>query len=668
MSEAQSSVHELQSELAALRARLAELEEAERQRTRANAALGEGEAPHRGLFDRVPVGLYRTTPAGRFSAVNPALVRMLRYPDRDTLLKSDVRSLYVEPDQRQRLLREIDRSSVALDLEFELRRYDGTEIWVKENARAVAGPDGAVLFYEGSLEDVTERKRVEAALRLSEERFRTLVENMPIGVYRTTPDGRILQANPALVAMLGYSSFEELAVRNLEQEGFEPGYPRSQFRDRLNRDGVITGMEAAWTRKDGSTIFVRENATLTRLTDGQVVYDGTAEDISDRKRAEEELLETKRQLDHLLRSSPAVLYGCGPGPGYPTTFISENISGLLGYHPRQFYDHPRFWQSRIHPDDVARVLDKLSSIEPGTPISYEYRFQHSDGHYVWLHDRVTPSHDASGEICGLVGSWFDITDRRQAEEARERAEAQLRQSQKLQAVGQLAAGVAHDFNSLLMVILGNIELLKGRRKDKAGDTESVDSSAWEQILNAIERGRALVQKLLVFGRTQKSKPQLVDPNRLITETEAMLRSIVGRRVKIRKTLDPAVKYINADPGQIEQAIMNLVLNARDAMPDGGTLTIETVNVDLDDTCAAAGGEVATSGHVMIAVGDTGVGMSEETRQRLFEPFFSAKPVDKGAGLGLSIVHGIVKQAGGHIEVTSELGKGAVFTLYFPAAE
>lgn len=668
MSEAQLSVHKLQAELAALRARLAELEKAERQRSLPNAAPGEGEARYRDPFDRVPVGLYRTTPAGRFSAVNPALVRMLRYPDRDTLLESDVRSLYVEPGVRQRLLREIDRNGVALDLEFQLRRYDGTHIWVKENAQAVTGPDGAVLFYEGSLEDVTERKQVEAALRASEERYRTLIENMPIGVYRTTPQGQILQANPALVAMLGYSSFEELAARNLEKEGFEPGYPRSQFRERLSRDGVITGMEAAWTRKDGSTIFVRENATLTRRTDGQVFYDGTAEDISDRKRAEEELLETKRQLDHLLGSGPAVLYSCGLGPGYPTTFISENIFGLLGYRPRQFYDHPRFWQSRIHPDDVARVLDKLSSIEQEEPLSYEYRFRHSDGHYVWLHDRVTPSRGAGGEVCGLVGSWFDITDRRQAEEAREHAESQLRQSQKLQAVGQLAAGVAHDFNSLLMVILGNIELLKGRRKGKTGDTDSIDSSAWEQILNAIERGRTLVQKLLVFGRAQKSKPQLVDPNRLITETETMLRGIVGRRIKVRKILDPVVKYINADPGQIEQAIMNLVLNARDAMPEGGTLTIVTANADLNDAYVATADEAATAGHVMITVSDTGVGMSEEIRQRLFEPFFSAKPVDKGSGLGLSIVHGIVKQAGGHIKVTSELGKGSVFRLYFPAAE
>jgi signal transduction histidine kinase len=334
---------------------------------------------------------------------------------------------------------------------------------------------------------------------------------------------------------------------------------------------------------------------------------------------------------------------------------------------QRFYDDRHFWRAQIHPDDVARVLAELSTIQHGEPVSYEYRFRHADGRYVWLHDKVVPSRDSDGSVSGLVGSWFDVTARKQAEEERERLESQLRQSQKLQAIGQLAAGVAHDFNSLLMVMLGNIELMLGRRKrGKGGDADSPDKPALEQMLEAVERGRTLVQKLLAFGRTQRAKPRILDLNRIIADMDAMLRGLLDKNVKLRTRRARDLKHIRADAGQMEQAIMNLVINARDAIPGGGTLGIETANVLLDEAYAAKHTEARPGAYVLLAIRDTGHGMSKVTLERLFEPFFSTKPVDKGTGLGLSIVHGIVKQAGGHIEVTSKLGKGSVFKLYFPA--
>ena len=262
-----------------------------------------------------------------------------------------------------------------------------------------------------------------------------------------------------------------------------------------------------------------------------------------------------------------------------------------------------------------------------------------------------------------------MTARKQAEQERAHLEGQLRQSQKLQAIGQLAAGVAHDFNSLLMVLLGNLELLQRRReKAEPARTDRAEEAAMEQMLAAVERGRKLVQNLLAFGRTHKTKPQNLDVNQTIANMDAILQGLLEGRIELHTNKAPNLKPIHADAGQIEQAVMNLVINARDAMPEGGTLEIETANVLLEQAYVAAHADAKPGPHVLIAVRDTGHGMTSSTLERLFEPFFTTKPVDKGSGLGLSIVHGIVNQAGGHIEVKSQSGEGSEFELYFPAVE
>jgi signal transduction histidine kinase len=188
------------------------------------------------------------------------------------------------------------------------------------------------------------------------------------------------------------------------------------------------------------------------------------------------------------------------------------------------------------------------------------------------------------------------------------------------------------------------------------------------ILNSIEGGKSLINKLMEFGRTQSSKPQWIEPNHLLSATLTMLRGLLGKHIEIEEDFATDIKRISVDPGQLEQVVVNLALNARDAMPQGGTLTVRTRNVAIDRSYAASHPDAALGAHVMIGVQDTGSGMNQETRERLFEPFFSTKPVDKGSGLGLSVVHGIVTQAGGHIEVESEPGQGSLFKLYFPAVE
>jgi signal transduction histidine kinase/ActR/RegA family two-component response regulator len=274
----------------------------------------------------------------------------------------------------------------------------------------------------------------------------------------------------------------------------------------------------------------------------------------------------------------------------------------------------------------------------------------------WVEVKGTIRHDESGAPDSVLGVSIDVTDRR-------RLEAQLRQSQKMEAVGQLAGGVAHDFNNLLTAILGHGSMLLSEIPDQAGPREDVMA-----ILHAAESAAGLTRQLLTFSRREVGQPRVIAVNPLIARTEELLRRLIGVRVRIELDLDPGVKSVRADAVQLEQILVNLAVNARDAMPDGGTITIRTAMADLDEDGLDAAAEAARGRYLMIEVTDTGTGMSEETRKRLFEPFFTTKPAGEGTGLGLATVFGIVKQAGGHISVTSEPGEGTSFRVYLPPTD
>jgi len=280
------------------------------ERKRAEEALRESEERYRSLFEGVPVGLYRTTADGHFLNVNRAMLKMLDYPDQESLQAITTADLQpiATPEERQRRQAVLERDGAMRDAETQLRRRDGATIWTRSNFRAVHDADGRVVGYEGSVEDITERKQMEEALRESEERFRGIFENATIGLYRTTPDGRILMANPALLRMMGYSSFDELAQRNLEENGYEPGYPRSAFKQHIESEGRVCGLESAWIRHDGATLFIRESARIFRDEAGNpLYYEGTVEDITERKRAEEALQKAHDELEMRVQERTAEL-------------------------------------------------------------------------------------------------------------------------------------------------------------------------------------------------------------------------------------------------------------------------------------------------------------------------------------------------------------------------
>jgi PAS domain S-box-containing protein len=310
----------------------------------------------------------------------------------------------------------------------------------------------------------------------------------------------------------------------------------------------------------------------------------------------------------------------------------------------------------MHPDDTLQGETVHRMLMEGTTdrAVFQTRYRRADGQYIWVSVTMSANRNAAGQPSGLVLIVEDITERRTLEQ-------QFRQSQKMEAIGRLAAGVAHDFNNLLTVIIGFIELTCDRL-----DPDHPSREELQQALIASRSAASLTGQLLAFSRKQILRPEILNLNAVIQRMDMLLRRAVGEQVRIHVELAPSVHHVSADPGQIEQVVMNLAVNARDAMPAGGVITIESSNVDVDSADAKTIG-IAAGPHVRIAISDTGVGMPESVRARLFEPFFTTKARGKGTGLGLATVYGIVKQSGGSIAVDSELGKGTTFNVYLPRA-
>jgi two-component system, cell cycle sensor histidine kinase and response regulator CckA len=489
--------------------------------------------------------------------------------------------------------------------------------------------------------------------RAGEAGFRSVYENALIGMYRTTPDGRILMANPAAVGMLGYASFEALAQRNIEQDVFAHAESLGAYRAQLDRDGVVQGLEGAWLRHDRSTFGVRVSAHVIRDAQGLANYiDGTFEDITAQQSMQEALHLTQFCVDH---ASVGIIR-----IGAHACILSANneVCRLLGYTSAELC------AMRIVDIDpnvsIEQWVIQREELRARGSKTFESTHRRKDG-------TLFPV-EITNTYLEFQGNGFtitfvrDISDRKQAEDTHAQLEQQLLQFQKMESIGRLAGGVAHDFNNLLTVIQGYCDLM-------AEEIPS-DSSLLEelgQIRQASQRAAALTRQLLAFGRKQILSPAVFSLNDLVRNVSRMLDRVIGEDIALVTALEPELRAVMADPGQIEQVIMNLVINARDAMPTGGTLMIETSNVELDPSYKTTHPEAPIGRCVLLSVTDTGVGMDELTQARIFEPFFTTKASSKGTGLGLATVYGIVKQSGGEITVASYPGHGTTFHILLPVS-
>jgi two-component system, cell cycle sensor histidine kinase and response regulator CckA len=350
---------------------------------------------------------------------------------------------------------------------------------------------------------------------------------------------------------------------------------------------------------------------------------------------------------------PVMLWTAGPDRGCDyfndrwLQFTGRSLEQELGWG----------WAERLHPDDrEAAIAAYVEAFDARAPFSVEYRYQRYDGAWRWLLETATPRFGTDGDFLGYVGCCADVTERRQLEH-------QLQQVERTEAIVQLAGGIAHDFNNLLTGIIGHVTLLLEDATLSSEAREDLD-----QIQQSANRAASLTRQLLAYSRRQVLAPRILDLNQLVAGTVSAIRRIVGNRIQVIQSLEPRLDSVLADPGQLEQILLQLSANARESMPDGGRLELRTEQLDIGDTASRRLPGLEPGSYVTLSVSDTGQGMDESTRERIFDPFFSTKPPSQGAGLGLSSVYGIVKQSGGYIDVQSAPGVGTTFTVYLPRLE
>lgn len=505
------------------------------------------------------------------------------------------------------------------------------------------------------MQEETESKHSEKALRASELKYRRLFEAAKDGILiLDAKTGQITDVNPYLVNLLGYSRDELMGM---------PLWEIGPFRDvkecklaflELQNKEFIRYDSLPIQDNEGRSVDVEFVSNVYGVSGGTRVIQCNIRDISSRKRMEEALRRSEERFRLVTRATKDDVWDLDIRSG--KTWRSEDFWKHFGYPPRDVEPDVQGWKELIHPEDRDRVWNGFQTALLRWADSYEveYRFRRADDSYAVVLDRAYIVYDKTGQPKRAIGAITDLSDRRELEE-------QFRQAQKMEAVGQLAGGVAHDFNNLLMVITAYTEIMREQLDPKDRLHKSLD-----QVTKAAKRAAALTLQLLAFSRKQVLLPRIINVNAVVEDSLKMIPRLIGENIDLNLSLAEALWSVKADPGQIVQVLMNLCVNARDSMPNGGKLAIETENVSFDVETAGKQADFVPGDYTALVVRDTGTGMTEEVQSHLFEPFFTTKGLERGTGLGLSTVFGIVKQNGGFIQVDSELGRGSSFSIYFPA--
>ena len=532
---------------------------------------------------------------------------------------------------------------------------DGTQSWLVTSKLPMVDLNGQVIGVLGTYEDISDRKRAEEALRRSEaglREFERVVENLDEMIVVVDREYRNVIANPAFLKYWGKTKEQVIGhpVADVTGQEFFATVVKTVLDDCFQ--GNLIHLERS---QSFPGMGMRELAITYLPVEGLGGIDRVAcifHDITDRKRAEEALRRSETQLRSFVENAP---YAITRASVAENRFLEANPAAIkmLGCDSKAEVLGLKLSDLYVDPDGRKAFLTRL--LKNADPIDVELRWKRKNGTPLTISGSTWITRDeASGEDV-VEGIFDDITERRLLEE-------QFLHAQKMEAVGRLAGGVAHDFNNLLEVILGYADMLAEVEKDPANQRKL------EAITSAARRAADLTGQLLAFSRKQVLEFKLLSLNSVVSDTDRMLRRLIGEDIRLRLHLQSNLALAKADPAQVEQVIMNLAVNARDAMPNGGELLIETANVTVDENAASPGNIPPPGYYVMLAVSDTGAGMDSDTQAHIFDPFFTTKPAGKGTGLGLATVYGIVKQSGGCIRVVSQVGQGARFEIFLPQVE
>ena len=749
------------------------------QRQRAETVLRENEERFRGIFENAMIGVYRATPDGRILMANPALVKMLGYSGFEELAQVSVTWDLICPKgfSRAEFLHQMEQNARVAGLESAWKRKDGTALFAREYAWVIRDEQGNIQYFEGTVEDITERKIAEEARAAERKLLRDLIDNLPDRIYVKDRHCRYLIDNIAHAEGLGAFTPDDVVGKTIAD--FLPQGLAEQY-DVVDRQIIESGqpllnIEQVTTQSDGTRGWSLMTKVPLYEAGGNVMgIVGISRDITNRKEAELALAQQRSLLDVLMDNIPDAIYFkdresrfLRASKAASVKFGLRDPADMVGKTDFDFFSQEHAQQAFDDEQEVIRI---------GRPIiGTEEKETWPDGRVTWVSTTKEPLRDQMGNIIGTFGITRDITEHRRAEEElhvqlsalqaaanaifmmdaqvqivwvnaaftaatgytleeaigrrpdflaseattpeilasiretitrgevwhgelinrrknstefptdltvtpvrdeqgalthfvgimqdvtqQHRLQEQLLQAQKMEAVGRLAGGVAHDFNNILTAVLGYSELLLQR----SAPSDPLHHHA-EEIRKSAERAASLTQQLLAFSRRQPVQLRVLNLNELTADMNKMLRRLVGENIRMVTVCSPDLGHVRADAGQLQQIIVNLVLNARDAMPDGGTLTLQTSNVQIDEAYVRSHSDATVGDYVMLAISDTGVGMTAEVKGHLFEPFFTTKGIGGGTGLGLAMCYGIIKQSGGHINVYSEPGQGTALRIYLP---
>jgi two-component system cell cycle sensor histidine kinase/response regulator CckA len=604
------------------------------------------ELKFRTLVERSLVGVYAIQ-NNTFVYINPVLADILGY-EREELL-SGIPVLETVAEANRTLVNENIRKLLngeiqELQYAYQGKRKDGTivDLEAKDSATEWDGKPAVI----GTLLDTTERNRALTSLRQSEEKYRDIVTLAPVGIFQTTREGRFVMVNQSLVRILGYDSDEELLRLTLDSLSYEGGEGAS-FIDQLGSASSIAESDIRWRRKDGKQIWVQLTAHAVKDNTGEILYlEGFIRDITGRKEVEQIVRRSEENYRSLFECAREVIFTLDPEG--KITALNPSFERATGWKREVWIG--RHISEIIHPDDFERAGEEFKRVlKGGPPTQNEFRVLAKSSEYLVCEIGATVQ-IRDGAIIGVLGTARDITNQK-------RLEQELRHIQKMESIGTLAGGIAHDFNNILNIVAGYASLAEDQL-----DKPDTLKTGLEMIRNASDRGATLVRQLLTFARKSDVVIGPVDLNTLITDLVQMLRATFPKTIEIETMLGDVVPSIEADQDQLHQALLNLAVNSRDAMPDGGSLRFSTGLIHGDELrkrilCAQA------SEYAHIAISDTGIGMDEDTKTKVFEPFFTTK--QKGTGLGLSVVYGTIWSHNGFIEIESAVGRGTTMHVYLP---